>query len=389
MIPVAVELTQLNRRIAAGGTEDGSESVYLWSIMFAIDGTNIKQSGLGLTGSPQWFLGPGGVGDLNQDISQGQGIPIPASVGAWTLNLSPIVLTDPTTSPPTTTDVPGTIVVVAVLMDHGLTPTADMEAGHQALNTYVQTQINTFISGINLETVNQSVQTLVMGGQSAEAATTATIQNLIMPVIKSIENNAPSIVTSAVKNAVGVGGAIASIIDSDTSIGPGYATITQDQLMTLNPLGGTDYVACPFEITVPTSNDSYIVYGFAQNLNRVVAIAPGVPAGKWQVTGVNKGFSNAYRSSYIKEIGGQHSDGSQWYLERAAAVSLIQSGVNSFYVVGADGSRSTVLVSDKPIDGQGGLDTYLTTTPDGSVEDNLDSLPPFSLTQFVPGPPSP
>jgi len=107
------------------------------------------------------------------------------------------------------------------------------------------------------------------------------------------------------------------------------------------------------------------------------------------VTGVNKGFSNAYRSSYIKEIGGQHSDGSQWYLERAAAVSLIQSGVNSFYVVGADGSRSTVLVSDKPIDGQGGLDTYLTTTPDGSVEDNLDSLPPFSLTQFVPGPPSP
>jgi hypothetical protein len=159
--------------------------------------------------------------------------------------------------------------------------------------------------------------------------------------------------------------------------------------MNLNPLGETKYTANQFSLTYPTSNDTYLVDGFAQNLNQIVYIPPGVPPGNWRVTGVNKGFSSPLRTSYIKEIGGQLSDGNQWWLERATAVALIKSGVNSFYVIGADGSRANVIVSDKPIDGETNLDYYLTTTPDRSVEDNLDSLPPFSLTQFVPGPPTP
>jgi hypothetical protein len=387
MIPATVQLTQLNRRINNGGQEDGSVSAYLWVIMFALDGTNITQNGLSLSGAPQWFFGAGSDGNLNQDISQGQGIPIPPSVGTWFLNLSPIIITDPTMSPPTTS-VPATIGVVAVLMDAGATPTEDMEAGHQALNNFVQTEINNFVSGINLLTVSQSAAVLVMQGQSAAAATVATIQTLLAPVIATIQGGASSVVYNAVVNALGLGGEILSGIDPDTQIGSQNLTIAQAQLMNLDPAGEESYTAYQFQMVFPTSNDTYYLFGFAQNLNQVVGITPGVPPGNWQVTGVNKGFSNSLRSSYIREIGGQRGDGSQWYLERSAAVKLIQDGVNTFYVVGADGSRADVIVSDKPVDGNA-VETYLTTTPDRSVEDNLDSLPPFSLTKLVPGPPTP
>jgi hypothetical protein len=210
-IPVTVQLTQLNRRINNGGQEEGSESVYLWVIMFALDGTNIKQNGLNLAGTPQWFFGSGSDGNLNQNISQGQGIPIPASVGTWPLSLLPIVITDPLMNP-STTNVPATIAVIAVLMGDHDTPTEDMEVGHQALNTFVQNQINNFISGINLETVNQSVTALVAQGQTTEAATVETIQTLLAPVTKSIRNGASSVVTNAVTNALGLGGEIGSLL---------------------------------------------------------------------------------------------------------------------------------------------------------------------------------
>lgn len=59
-------------------------------------------------------------------------------------------------------------------------------------------------------------------------------------------------------------------------------------------------------------------------------------------------------------------------LTRGQAADLIDKGTNSFFVVGSDGSRSTVITGKTA-----GGHSYLTTTPDSSLADNRLSLPQF------------
>jgi hypothetical protein len=59
-------------------------------------------------------------------------------------------------------------------------------------------------------------------------------------------------------------------------------------------------------------------------------------------------------------------------LYRDQATSLIDGGTNTIFVVGSDGSRSTVITR------QAGDHRYLTTSADTSTADNLLSLPQFT-----------
>ena len=59
-------------------------------------------------------------------------------------------------------------------------------------------------------------------------------------------------------------------------------------------------------------------------------------------------------------------------------MSLLEKGINTFFTQASDGSHAEVIVGDAlPI--QRG---YLTTTPDGSTEDNLTNLPSLGVTVF-------
>jgi hypothetical protein len=64
--------------------------------------------------------------------------------------------------------------------------------------------------------------------------------------------------------------------------------------------------------------------------------------------------------------------GQVYDLLRAQAANLIEQGVNSIYVIGADGSRANVEV-DHTADGH----AFLRTTPDDTTADNLLALPHF------------
>jgi Protein of unknown function (DUF3892) len=99
----------------------------------------------------------------------------------------------------------------------------------------------------------------------------------------------------------------------------------------------------------------------------------GVAPGRWQVTAANKATDES-GGQYIAEIAGPLPDGSLWWVSEADGMSRIRAGINTFFVEGSDGSHAEVVVGNALPVGR----SYLTTTPDGSKEDNLSQLPPLA-----------
>ena len=104
----------------------------------------------------------------------------------------------------------------------------------------------------------------------------------------------------------------------------------------------------------------------------------GVDPGRWQVTLVNKVHSETSGRQIISEIAGPLANGSLWWLNEADAMDRLDKGINTFFVHASDGSQAEVVVGDALPIHRG----YLTTTSDGSKEDNLASLPALGVTIF-------
>ena len=99
-----------------------------------------------------------------------------------------------------------------------------------------------------------------------------------------------------------------------------------------------------------------------------------VPAGlSLQVIATQLNYSRELKQYWIGQIRAKDGVGQVYDLYRGQAAGLIDSGANSLYVIGADGSRADVEVAATP-DGH----AYLRTRPDGTTADNLLSLPHFS-----------
>lgn len=381
LINVAVDLGQLF--CYHGADENGDSEPYMWTVMFTIDGSSITQSGTKLAGSPGFFLSPGSHGNLGSSISTGAMLNIPPAVGQWDTTLQPILITNPSTG--TTVEVPGVIGVLAILMEENDTPDEDVEAGHQAINNLVTSQLQQFISGIDLVAVGAQVQEVMSGQHLNETdATIQVLRNLMQPVINNLKSFAQPVAFTAIVESLGLGGAILSAISKDEFQGSLFHYYDQTALASTSangnvsgmpPITFTDFLADPNNPV--GASWAYNVHGQALQLVDIwfTPIPEGVPPGRWQVTGVNKAYSTE-RGVWIKEIGGVLPNGTPWLLERADAVKLIQNSTNSFFVVGADGSRANVIVSDALHVGH----DYLTTTADASKEDNLLSLPPCPTT---------
>jgi hypothetical protein len=98
------------------------------------------------------------------------------------------------------------------------------------------------------------------------------------------------------------------------------------------------------------------------------------PAGlALQVLAIQQAYSTEVGHQWIYAIRTRDpSTGIEYDLYRGQAASLIDAGTNTFYVIGADGSRSEVITRIA------GDHSYVTTSPDASTQDNLLSLPTFS-----------
>ena len=354
---------------------DSSEP-YLWAIMVAFDGSTITQSGTNFVGTPRYFLSPGSHGnlDLGSGIVSGETVGIPAAVGSWTTTVTPIVITDTTGA---TLALPAQVVMIGVLMEQNDTPNEAVEAGHAALNTYIQTQLNTFVGGIDLVSVNSQVQKAMQGstGLSETAAISSVFMKLLQPVKDSIMANAVGIVTDAIKSELDILGLLGSFVHRDEPDGQCFQVIDGTALA-----ASTIDTPLPFVHFVTGDKSTSPAWGY--NLhgrayqrvrNTYTPMPDSVPPGRLQITCVDRvPVSGQPKVTWLSHIGGVLDDGTPWRLSRANAVGLINSRANSFFVQGADGSSAAVeVVSNDPLV----RSVYLRTHPDGSKEDNLGSLP--------------
>ncbi len=81
--------------------------------------------------------------------------------------LKPIKLTDQDGN---STDVPGAVAFIAVLMEENSVPDYAAEEGHQAFNSFVASTLANFVTTIDLVQFNQSVQGRMVGGLSRDQA---------------------------------------------------------------------------------------------------------------------------------------------------------------------------------------------------------------------------
>jgi hypothetical protein len=98
-----------------------------------------------------------------------------------------------------------------------------------------------------------------------------------------------------------------------------------------------------------------------------------VPSGlSLQVIATQLNWSRELKQFWIGQIRVRDAVGNTYDLTRGQAAGLIDSGANSFFVLGNDGSRADVEVG---VTGDG--HAYLHTHPDATTADNLLSLPHF------------
>jgi hypothetical protein len=97
------------------------------------------------------------------------------------------------------------------------------------------------------------------------------------------------------------------------------------------------------------------------------------PAGvAFQVAAIQLNYSRELHHYWIGQIRVKDGSGNVYDLGRGQAAGLIERGENSFYVLGADGSRAEVEVGTTASG-----HAYLHTHPDETTADNLLSLPQF------------
>jgi hypothetical protein len=123
---------------------------YLWTTFFKIDGGTITLSKqFQLTGQAAFHFGPGSHGNLaTQVFEPGDAIPIPPAIGQWQTELLPISV------PFFNYEMPGMIGVVAVLMQENNVSDIGAEAGHEALNRYIEEAVGDAIRSFDVKHID-------------------------------------------------------------------------------------------------------------------------------------------------------------------------------------------------------------------------------------------
>jgi hypothetical protein len=216
-LPTSVKLSSIHCRDEADGIGDAEP--YLWTIFFKIDGETIKQPpGLPvLTGDAVFRFGPGSHGNLGtKSVDAGDTVQIPPAIGEWHTQLQPIIITK---QDGTTISVPGIVGAVAVLMEEDNVSDSGAEQGHQKLNSFVQTEINDFIHGINLLEF--------IGVDHPEDK----LAELIEAMKKKIQDGSAAVVSKAIQDAQGFLSNLWSGLNKDDKIGSVAYTFSQQDIV--------------------------------------------------------------------------------------------------------------------------------------------------------------
>lgn len=157
-LPLQVEIFLDHIHCYDEGDGIGSAEPYLWTIYFKIDGDTVSMGDdQFLHGTATVVTTPGSHGNLGDtDVDEDDDVPVPAALGEFTTTLMPIPIAQSVKDQFGIDDVGGIVGVAVVLMEEDWVTDAGAEAGHQALNQFVEQAINNVIPtlGISNPTVS-------------------------------------------------------------------------------------------------------------------------------------------------------------------------------------------------------------------------------------------
>ncbi|MCI4666778.1 MAG: hypothetical protein MRZ79_01360 [Bacteroidia bacterium] len=190
---------------------------YLWTIFFKIDGEQVSLSKeFELKGEAFFKFSEGSHGNLGiESVNSGETIHIPLDVGLFETTLRPIEV------PFFNYEIPGIIGVVAVLMEKENVSKAGAEAGHKALNDYVQKAVNQAIRDFDVKIIDvENIQ--------------ESIRKYFQAKVESFVDGIELAVEEAVKQAQNIFQNIWALIDKDDLIGYQIWDINQQELLQNN-----------------------------------------------------------------------------------------------------------------------------------------------------------
>jgi Protein of unknown function (DUF3892) len=368
-IPVTMHIWRL---FCFHGADEGASEPYMWVIGFKFDGSTMKQLLNRFSWTPEFFLSQGSHGCLGaNNVLPGAKITVPAAVGTWNTTLKPLKLTDEHGN---STDVPGAIAFAAVVLEeNNVTPNA-AEAGHQALNDFVASTLETFVTGIDLQQFNEAVQQRLDGDiqLQRDQAIEDELRARFDVVRQIITDGASNVVEQAMRNAMNLGEQLWALFDKDEVMGRAFHLATARQLIRESDFA-IEFTDGMFDNpTLPEAGEfAYNLHSYIKAKVRWKSISSQLPAAHdIQIQGIERRFSQDLQAPYIYEVGGVVDD-QPWWMSRSEACRMIERDEKTFHVLTADGVRTPVIV----VSPQDSHWSFLTTPSDDRPDNNLLSLP--------------
>ncbi|WHY88208.1 hypothetical protein QNH39_10355 [Neobacillus novalis] len=228
--------------------ESGGDEPYLWTFFFQLDGSTIKQTtpnAYRFTGNVKVATGSGSHRNIGREVSPGV-YRIPPSVGRHECTLRSI----PVEILGFKVNIPGILVSLVILMEEDAISDSAIEAGHTALQHFLESRFNEFINNITEEQVNTArleVSELrpELSGDLLALAKEGFIQ-MFIKFADSIKNAASEFTRKYIIEASGIFDIIPTAIDPDDQIADVRFVFNEQQIngesgsLLLTPLISTE-----------------------------------------------------------------------------------------------------------------------------------------------------
>jgi hypothetical protein len=156
----------------------GSAEPYMWTVYFKVDGDTVALGDdLFLHGTATVTSTPGSHGNLGDtDVDAGDDVPVPAAIGRFSTALTPIPVPG-WVRELGVDDVGGVAGVAVVLMEEDGVSDAGAEAGHAALNQFIQQAIDALIPTLGASNPDVDEEDIAQLTAGAEAAIAQAVQD--------------------------------------------------------------------------------------------------------------------------------------------------------------------------------------------------------------------
>lgn len=369
--PVPVSIA-FHRLFCYHGSDESDSEPYLWVIGFTLDGRTLthRPDSPTLDGGAAYFMPAGSHDNIGGPMGIGTERVLPPSVARFDTTLQPIVLT----FGGQTLEVPGWIGLIGMLMEEDSTSDDGAGAAHEAINTLFRNELDDAVEEINLAGMAAEVAQAVNGGADPVVAAQALFTARVDKLVERIQRYARAVVIDAIVRNLSFPAVIVEAADPDEFLGMGVHVFGQADLAATTHtqrLEFTDRIAQP-GVHIEASDYAFNLHGEAWQRIEVFfePVTDQVPPGRWQVTGLSR--AGRPGKQFISALGGSFADGTPWLLPKGRVMDLIGAGSHTFFVRGASGVESQVMVEPDPVNP---FFPSLTTTADSDPTNNLGGLP--------------